>query len=127
MLRAASAIFTPCCLNSRAKDALKPEPAPTINADENCVLSIAVSLSDCTVKWRAFQRLPEELQIAGSRGFATQKYPLPNFGRIRRATARGSCLFALGSRPCQRSQARSRCRRAVRGASGKPPADRDQE
>jgi hypothetical protein len=52
----------PCCLNSRAKDALKPEPAPTINADENCVLSIAVSLSDWTVKWRAFQRLPEELQ-----------------------------------------------------------------
>jgi hypothetical protein len=47
MLRAASAIFMPCCLNSRAKDALKPEPTPTINADENRVLSIAVSLSDC--------------------------------------------------------------------------------
>jgi hypothetical protein len=87
MLRAASAIFMPCCLNSRAKDALKPEPAPTINADENCVLSIAVSLSDCTVKWRAFQRLPEELQIAGSVRFGLmqlngsvkfQKYPLPD-------------------------------------------------
>jgi hypothetical protein len=60
----------PFLAKSRAKDALKPEPAPTISADEYGVLSMAVSLSSCTEKWRAFKRLPVEPQIAASKGFA---------------------------------------------------------
>jgi hypothetical protein len=35
----------PFLAKSRAKEALKPEPAPTISADENGVLSIAALLA----------------------------------------------------------------------------------
>jgi hypothetical protein len=93
----------PCCLNSRAKDALKPEPAPTINADENCVLSIAVSLSGCTVKWRAFQRLPEELQIAGSRGFAALQKRLAMLHKPSGQAELKVFLHFFASEPAKRS------------------------
>src|SRR5262249_7976459 len=48
---------------SCGRTTLKPEPAPAISADENGVLSISISLSSCTDKWRAFQRLPLDCRL----------------------------------------------------------------